>query len=104
MLAKLLHQANAYPPMLVTLFGIVMLVTLLQPENALLPILVTLSGIVMLVTLLQSTNAIFIMRVVPFGIVITVLSPKYPIHVFTSPSVCITKSLSFVNLLDVFLS
>ena len=40
--------------MLVTLFGIVMLVRLLQPENVLLPMLVTLFGIVTLVRLLQS--------------------------------------------------
>ena len=39
--------------MLVTLFGIVMLVKLLQLLNAAYPMLVTLSGIVMLVKLLQ---------------------------------------------------
>ena len=39
--------------MLVTLFGMVMLVRLLQPENVLGWILVTLSGMVMLVRLLQ---------------------------------------------------
>ena len=39
--------------MLVTLFGIVMLVKLLQSLNAHSPMLVTLSGIVMLVNLLQ---------------------------------------------------
>ena len=43
--------------MLVTLSGIVMLVSLLQPENANSPMLVTLSGIVMLVRLLQPENA-----------------------------------------------
>ena len=39
--------------MLVTLFGIVMLVKLLQLSNVLYPMLVTLSGIVMLVKLVQ---------------------------------------------------
>ena len=39
--------------MIVTLFGIVMLVRLLQPTNAESPILVTLFGIVMLARLLQ---------------------------------------------------
>ena len=43
--------------MLVTLFGIVMLVRLLQLENAALPMLVTLFGIVMLVRLLQTEKA-----------------------------------------------
>ena len=40
--------------MLVTLFGIVILVRLLQPEKAQSPMLVTLSGIVILVRLLQN--------------------------------------------------
>ena len=43
--------------MLVTLFGIVMLVRLLQPENVLLPMLVTLFGIVTLVRPLQLEKA-----------------------------------------------
>ncbi len=43
--------------MLVTLSGMVTLVSPLQPENAHPPILVTLSGIVMLVRLLQPRNA-----------------------------------------------
>ena len=43
--------------MLVTLFGIVMLVRLSQPLNASLPMLVTLSGIVMSVRLVQLQNA-----------------------------------------------
>ncbi len=42
--------------MLVTLFGIVMLVRLPQRSNADSPILVTLLGIVMLVRLLQPEN------------------------------------------------
>ena len=40
--------------MLVTLLGIVTLVSPLQPEKAIEPMLVTLSGIVMLVSPLQS--------------------------------------------------
>ena len=43
--------------MLVTLFGIVILVKPLQSENAPLPMLVTLSGIVMLVKPLHPQNA-----------------------------------------------
>ena len=43
--------------MLVTLFGMVMLVRLLQLSNAESPILVTLLGISMLAKLLQSRNA-----------------------------------------------
>ena len=43
--------------MLVTLFGISMLVRLLQPSNALHSMLVTLLGISMLVRLLQYLNA-----------------------------------------------
>ena len=53
MLVRLPQLENALLPMLVTLFGIVMLVRLPQSENALLPILVTLSGIVMLARLMQ---------------------------------------------------
>ena len=44
--------------MLVTLFGIVMLVRLLQFSNAAEQMLVTLSGIVMLVRLLQEPDAL----------------------------------------------
>ena len=43
--------------MLVTLSGIVMLVSPIQSANAESPMLVTLSGIVMLVSLLQPKNA-----------------------------------------------
>ena len=43
--------------MLVTLFGMVMLVSPLQPEKAESPMLVTLSGISMFVSLLQFANA-----------------------------------------------
>ena len=50
---KLLHLSNTPLPMMVTLFGIVMLVKLLQLSNTLYPMLVTLSGIVMLVKLVQ---------------------------------------------------
>ena len=43
--------------MLVTLFGIVMLVKPVQPENALYPMLVTLFGIVTRVKAIQLENA-----------------------------------------------
>ena len=47
----MLQKENAYCPILVTLLGIVTLVSLLQKENAEFPILVTLSGIAILVKL-----------------------------------------------------
>ncbi len=43
--------------MLVTLSGMVILVSPLQPENALSPMLVTLSGMVIPMSLLQPRNA-----------------------------------------------
>ena len=49
--------------MLVTLSGIVTLVSPLHPANAHRPMLVTLSGITMLVSPLQSTNASYPMLV-----------------------------------------
>ena len=52
--SRLLQYSNAPFPMLVTLFGIVMLARLLQYSNAPLPMLVTLLGISMLASLLQS--------------------------------------------------
>ena len=54
--------------MLVTLFGITMLVKLPQLSNAAAPMFVTLSGIVMLVKLLHSENAQFPMLVTPSSI------------------------------------
>ena len=45
MLVRLVHFQNAELPMLVTLFGIVTLVSPRQSENALASIIVTLSGI-----------------------------------------------------------
>ena len=53
--------------MLVTLFGIVMLVKLLQPENAVFSMLVTLFGIVMLIKP-QPENAAVPMLVTPSSI------------------------------------
>ena len=44
-----MQPENAEEPMLVTLSGIVILVSLVHPQNAEPPMLVTLSGIVMLV-------------------------------------------------------
>ena len=46
MLVKPVQMENAPFPMLVTLFGMLMLVMLLQPKNAEFPMLVTPSGIV----------------------------------------------------------
>ena len=60
--------------MLVTLLGIVMLVSLLQPLNAQITMLVTLSGIVMLVSLLQPLNASYLMLVTLSGIVYSVIT------------------------------
>lgn len=48
-----LQHEKAFPPMLVTLSGIVMLFKLLQPVKALAPILFMLSGIVIVAKLSQ---------------------------------------------------
>ena len=56
--------------MLITLFGISILVRLLQYENAYEPILVTLFGISILVRLLQPWNADEPMLVTEFGIIV----------------------------------
>ena len=56
-LVKEEQPAKAFPPMLVTLLGIVMLFKDLQPAKAYKPMLVTLSGIVMLVKDSQPAKA-----------------------------------------------
>ena len=56
---RLLQSLNAEYPMLVTLSGIVTLVSELHPENAESPTLATLSEIVTLVSELQPENASF---------------------------------------------
>ena len=66
--------------MLVTLFGIIMLVRLLQPQNAESPMLVTLSGIVMLVRLLHQQNASLPMLVTPFSITTFFILPRFEYH------------------------
>lgn len=53
MLARLLQPWNEKLPILVTLFGIVMLLRLLQDENAELPMLVIPSDIVMVIIWLR---------------------------------------------------
>ena len=72
MLVKIRHSSNAESPILMTLSGIVMLVNSLQPENAKFPILMTPSGIVMLVNSVQLRNAKFPMLVTLFGMVMLV--------------------------------
>jgi hypothetical protein len=52
-LVKPVQPLNALPPILVTLFGMMISVKPVQPANALAPILVTLSGMVMLVKPMQ---------------------------------------------------
>ena len=54
--------------MLVTLSGIVILVSEVQPENAELPMIVTLSGIAILSSEVQPSNAEFAITLVPFFI------------------------------------
>jgi hypothetical protein len=68
------HPSKAVEERLVTLFGIVTLVSPLQPENALSPMYVTPSGIVTLVSPLQPENALSPMYVTPSGIV-TLVKP-----------------------------
>ena len=72
-----LQSSNAKSLILVTLFGIVTLVSPLQPSNAEDPMLVTLSGIVTLVSPLQPENAPSPILVTLSGIV-TLVSPLQP--------------------------
>ena len=51
MLVSFEQPQNAYSPILVTLSGMLMLVSFEQPENALSPMLVTLLGMLTLVTI-----------------------------------------------------
>ena len=79
-------------PMLVTLFGIVMLVIPMQLRKAEEPMLVTLLGIVMLVKPLQPKKAESAMPRVPSLITIEVLLGIVPLYLYatlpayTSPS------------------
>ena len=66
--------------MLVTLFGIVTLVSPVQPQNALSPISVTLSGIVTLVSPVQLWNAEPTIPFVPSLIVMLVLLGIMPLY------------------------
>ena len=61
------QRAKAYSPMLVTLLPIVTLESPVQPKNASSPMLVTLSGIVMLVRKTQFLNCETPILVVPYG-------------------------------------
>ena len=70
MLVRLLQLRKASSPMLVTLSGIVMVVSALQYQKANNPILVTLSGIVMLVRLLQPKKALSPMLVALWALVL----------------------------------
>lgn len=56
-LVRLLQLLNVCLPILVTLFGMIILVKLLHPRNAESSMVVTLFGIVILVILVQSRNA-----------------------------------------------
>ena len=67
MLVREQHEENADFPMLVTLFGILMLVRDLHEENTLFPILVTLSGMLMLASDSHLENAELPMLVTLFG-------------------------------------
>ena len=74
MLVSLSQSLNALSPMLVTLLGIVMFVSFSQPKNASFPMLVTLLGIVMLVRDLHQLNASSPMSVTPSGIMQSVMA------------------------------
>ena len=78
MLVRPSQPENAEPPMLVTPFGMVMLVRLLQPQNAYLPMLVTLSGMAYEVYVLPSgylINSVFsLLKRTPFSLEYTVLA------------------------------
>ena len=79
MLVNLVQYANALFPIVVTLFGIFMLVSPAHPENASSPIVVTLSGIFMLVSPVHPENASLPIVVTVLGISgdpIITLSPE----------------------------
>ena len=63
------QPANGFPSILITLPGILMLVSDLHPAKALLPMLVTLSGILMLVSELSQRNAPLQITFVPSFII-----------------------------------
>ena len=73
----LLHPPKAPLSIVVTLFGIFMLVRDSQSEKAPSPILVTLFGILMLVSESQPTKALFPMFVTPYGILIQMREIHY---------------------------
>ena len=80
MLVNPLQPWNAQSPMLVTLFGMVMLGSPSQSENAELPMLVTLFGMVMLVSSVQSQNAPAPMLVTPDSITTVFIEFLYEYH------------------------
>ena len=85
MIVSLVQSRKAYAPMLVTPSGIVIVVSLLQLENAEYPMLVTLSGIVMLVNPEHSEKA--------------ELSMIFPLVILTTKDVglaCLATALTFV--------
>jgi len=72
---------NALAPIIVTLLGIVIVVSEVHDSNALAPIIVTLLGIVIVVSEVHDSNALAPMLVTLFGIV-TVVSLLHPLNVF----------------------
>jgi len=74
---RLVQTEKAYTPMLVTLLGIVTLISFSHQEKALKPMMVTLLGIVMLVRLVQLSKALSPMMVTLLGIVTLVRLVQY---------------------------
>jgi hypothetical protein len=94
-LVSLQHIWNASIPILVTLFGMVTLVRDEQFSNAQSPILVTLSGIVTLVSFQQSQNASLPMLVTLFGIAYVPSLP--PGHWMSNVTVLLNKTPSMLE-------
>ncbi len=99
MLVRFSHTQNAYFPIEVTLFGIVMFVRLSQPLNTLSPIEVILFGIVMLVRFLQTLNAQSPIEVTLFGIVMFVRL-SHPLNALSPIEVTLLGIVMLVRLLQ----
>ena len=91
MLVSDLHPENALFPMLVTLFGILTLAREEQSSNAVYPMLVTLFGMLMLVNDLHLENAEFPMLVTLSGMLYDSSSALYAIIMVLS---ALNKTLS----------
>ena len=84
MVVSPLQPSNAYPLILVTPFGMVTVVRPVQLLNARSPILVTLFGISIEIRLLQFINVPYAIPNVPSSIVILVLAGIVPLYIYAT--------------------